>query len=447
MKKFDKRFNTSSDYYKDDEDNPREFQEVADYGTEEDRVTLRTFKDNSPGYDVYLNYNRNLKKNKWLLDEIFNYSINEKIENMITSISKGKKMLFTFLSNGTISILDDELKTKHVFNGIYDNAQDIESPQIFQNFMTFINKKQEIIFTKVNSPNKNLLSCNLESWKIFNSTNYFNPKINNFIFDTFSHLIYLILDDGNFLILSPHITGMSSSNQKENICSLLKIKKLDYNFSGMKTSMEIFRKDLIIKANDKIIAIDINDFESIQDFSNIELSLNYISLEEFSGNSKKIILSENLPSNVVTCKYVNGYYILIRNSDFSFFVFQSVYPSSKIKGTEDFNFNFKIPIIFIALIIIFFYHYFKNKKSATEGELNKNREEIIKQLKNYGAFDNKNEKRQSSFEKNSNSKKNPINFKFEEDNSPDVSITDEDCEPEMVEDYKRKITKMLKKNR
>ena len=63
--------------------------------------------------------------------------------------------------------------------------------------------------------------------------------------------------------------------------------------------------------------------------------------------------------------------------------------NSKIKGSEEVGFNFKIPIIFIALIIIFIVNYYKKKKSVKEEDSEFLKKQVLDELKRYGGVKKK----------------------------------------------------------
>ena len=63
--------------------------------------------------------------------------------------------------------------------------------------------------------------------------------------------------------------------------------------------------------------------------------------------------------------------------------------NSKIKGSEEVGFNFKIPIIFIALVIIFIVNYYKKKKNVKEEDSEFLKKQVLDELKRYGGVNKK----------------------------------------------------------
>jgi hypothetical protein len=378
--------------------------------SEGEKISIRTYKEginafDTMSYEVSLIYKNSLKKFNWNLIEENKFCLNnnnvtfpidEKIVNVFPHINKGVKSINLILRKN-IFILDEDLSLKSNFTKV-DNL--FTNFQLFQNFMSYSTKK-EIYISYTENINIPVLICDLKIFTKF-------ADINNFIFDPYTHLIYALINDGELLVITPRIYGLATRDQ-DNHCSIQNILKLPVSISG-KLSMEIIKKSLVIANNleDELYVIDLNEINiennsdgggsgGTNNNNNNSVEFNKINLSDYHTHSKNEI--ENLPRKTSTSTCINkltflknhgGANILIRKDDYTILLFDIIDPTSKLKGGEDFSFNFKIPIIFIALIILFFYHYFKNKSNSSEKKTpdDEYTNEIYQKLREYGAFEN-----------------------------------------------------------
>jgi hypothetical protein len=143
--------------------------------------------------------------------------------------------------------------------------------------------------------------------------------------------------------------------------------------------MEIIRKDLLIFNQNEVFCFDLEKIESADDFTEDKFAQKIVSLSKSDSHPKIQKISIG--------KYPYGHCFLSNTQYNTISQYDLIYPTAKLKGKEEFNWNFKVPLIFIALIILFFYHYFKNKKSAEVENMGKSKEDIFEELKKYGVLD------------------------------------------------------------
>lgn len=390
MRKFDNKYQ---------KDNESENQENKSNEYEEGEIfNIKTYKDGTNSYEVYLSYKKNMKKFFWEIEEfetLFSFN-NTQIIKAFTHINKGAKLLIITTEDNKVTVLNEDLELQKQFNlnDIYEslnpefNQIQIKNFHMFQNFISFIHNFNSILISSFENMNNLILKCDLSK----NATS----TINNFIFDSYNHLIYAILNDGNFLVISPKLFG--NTHYKDNYCIVNKIYKLDIANEFMQ--MEILRKDLILRNKETIIVIDLSDFEEL-DTKNEELKFRKFDLTSYKRKDEILIQNSekhiDLPNfekkhffennKLVFCKSNNGHYIFTkRNNDNTLLLLEIVNPTGKLKGNEEFSFNFKIPIIFIALIILFFFHYFKKKQPEESDDMIK--QDILEKIKKFGTSKN-----------------------------------------------------------
>lgn len=280
----------------------------------------------------------------------------------------------------------------------------------------------------------------------YNKNEIYTNNIISFTFDQFNSLLYFLTEELNLFIISIKInTNNKNINNTYSVLMIIDIKNylqhtsdniisriknmsktksyykckflVKFNSSNNDESCnfintEVIRKDLFIKIDNELVIIDLEPYANINESFNQLPRIQYKNLNVFDNNyneedvnRKKSKFSEfqyirNSHGNYIAMKH--EVYSHITNSTFStdstddntysdvhsyILLYEVALPNSSFMGTEEFSFNFKIPIIFIALIILLIYHLAtrgKNKKVMSEEEQRKVREDLIQQLKKEG---------------------------------------------------------------
>lgn len=242
-------------------------------------------------------------------------------------------------------------------------------------------------------------------------------KILSFHFDQINNIFYILSNELKLYIVSPRIVSREDSSKNSYviqgiICLYNKFTKKDQILldemnlnDNNNPSILIIRRDLIIKVKDYIIFIDITQISLADELNTLNYELFPFSIYKINSYIGNTLVLSNL-SDILYLKTPIGNYLLIEGSlynkshDHSYRIilfFQYHHHNSSFIGEENLSFNFKIPVILIALVILIIYHLFIKKPDGgnipDEGNL---KEELIKELKNFGAFEKKTEKKEEN---------------------------------------------------
>jgi hypothetical protein len=295
-------------------------------------------------YDFSLNYKNSLEKFNWNIEYLEVYKSNFTIDNIKPYVYKGAKVLF-ISSGNNITVLNDNL---NLSNMNIDVGFDISHGffLINKNYGYMIDKNIKVSSFEHNEIHECKLEKNLTS------------PIAKFIYDSYNHFVYAILENGNLVLINLFQDDQCVITRKYDIG--LKIETID------DIKLEIIRKDFIIKYRNILYFIEITDIENNFYFKKIEIEDNCNN----KGIYDKMITLKTLPNN---------YYLLFKNCD-SLLLYEIVSVSSKIKGSEDYSFNFKIPVLFIAIIVIFLYQFYKKRINNT-AEKENIKEDLLNKIK------------------------------------------------------------------
>jgi len=174
-------------------------------------------------------------------------------------------------------------------------------------------------------------------------------------------------------------------------------------------NMEVIRKDLFIKVDSDLIIVNLETFNS----SNSDPFDALPQIQKKSlliGNTIKPTSRIHINHKMAPFYYMrnsHGYYFIVKadiietkipkdssstsdNREDTYqalMFFQILLPNNSFIGTEEFSFNFKIPVIFIALIILVVYHFIaksKEKSKMSDDQTKAVREELMDHLKSQG---------------------------------------------------------------
>jgi hypothetical protein len=310
-----------------------------------------------------LNYLNQIKKHEFYIERIGQYTSEKAIESVRLFITKGNRLVLLNVDTGII-ILNDELQL-HKFNTNYLTSTKDLVYNIFQNYFAYIdNNAQKIKIVGLEKPDDSF-ECDLSSYTQ-------NGYVASLIYDSYNQLIYALLNDYKFLMVS-------FSNAKViNECSILKSQDFKDYINDVKVSppvrnisLQVVRKDILIKSDNKIIFIDSNEIDKSINFKVINMSKN--------SATGQLVHVRTQPNN----------YLLLYSDNMLLYLYEVVNPSIKLlaAGEDTGYFNFKFPVILISLVIIFLYHYFKNKKSGTVEGGERLNEDLIKKLAELGKMD------------------------------------------------------------
>ena len=314
-----------------------------------DKITIRTFqeingKKENMIYDLYYNYNKTLSQIKFEINEreIFNLKENETILNINPVITKGTKTLNILTSKHiAYRLKNDDLSIKSVekFN-IPKEDKDI---LFFNNYISYKTNETSMGIFHLSNSTSPLSQCEIEE----------NSEIESFYFDSTMHLLFILFSNGKIYYTFSNSYVHQSKQCKVNYLTNINIKSTKGFY------IKMMRRDLII--SNKADTLEFLNFEDIEwgnsdTFNKVKRQT--IHMDEIS------IENEAEPKLIKTSL---EHFLMMKNSNSNkILLYHIPNINSKIKGSEEVGFNFKIPIIFIALIIIFIVNYYKKKKSVKE---------------------------------------------------------------------------------
>lgn len=337
-----------------------------------DKITIRTFqeingKKENMIYDLYYNYNKTLSQIKFEINEreIFNLKENETILNINPVITKGTKTLNIFTSKHiAYRLKNDDLSIKSVekFN-IPKEDKDI---LFFNNYISYKTNETSMGIFHLSNSTSPLSQCEIEE----------NSEIESFYFDSTMHLLFILFSNGKIYYTFSNSYVHQSKQCKVNYLTNINIKSTKGFY------IKMMRRDLII--SNKADTLEFLNFEEIEwgnsdTFNKVKRQT--IHMDEIS------IENEAEPKLIKTSL---EHFLMMKNSNSNkILLYHIPNINSKIKGSEEVGFNFKIPIIFIALIIIFIVNYYKKKKSVKEEDSEFLKKQVLDELKRYGGVKKK----------------------------------------------------------
>ena len=337
-----------------------------------DKITIRTFQEingqkENMIYDLYYNYNKTLSQIKFEINEreIFNLKENETILNINPVITKGTKTLNIFTSKHiAYRLKNDDLSIKSVekFN-IPKEDKDI---LFFNNYISYKTNETSMGIFHLSNSTSPLSQCEIEE----------NSEIESFYFDSTMHLLFILFSNGKIYYTFSNSYVHQSKQCKVNYLTNINIKSTKGFY------IKMMRRDLII--SNKADTLEFLNFEDIEwgnsdTFNKVKRQT--IHMDEIS------IENEAEPKLIKTSL---EHFLMMKNSNSNkILLYHIPNINSKIKGSEEVGFNFKIPIIFIALIIIFIVNYYKKKKSVKEEDSEFLKKQVLDELKRYGGVKKK----------------------------------------------------------
>ena len=337
-----------------------------------DKITIRTFqeingKKENMIYDLYYNYNKTLSQIKFEINEreIFNLKENETILNINPVITKGTKTLNILTSKHiAYRLKNDDLSIKSVekFN-IPKEDKDI---LFFNNYISYKTNETSMGIFHLSNSTSPLSQCEIEE----------NSEIESFYFDSTMHLLFILFSNGKIYYTFSNSYVHQSKQCKVNYLTNINIKSTKGFY------IKMMRRDLII--SNKADTLEFLNFEDIEwgnsdTFNKVKRQT--IHMDEIS------IENEAEPKLIKTSL---EHFLMMKNSNSNkILLYHIPNINSKIKGSEEVGFNFKIPIIFIALIIIFIVNYYKKKKSVKEEDSEFLKKQVLDELKRYGGVKKK----------------------------------------------------------
>ena len=337
-----------------------------------DKITIRTFqeingKKENMIYDLYYNYNKTLSQIKFEINEreIFNLKENETILNINPVTTKGTKTLNIFTSKHiAYRLKNDDLSIKSVekFN-IPKEDKDI---LFFNNYISYKTNETSMGIFHLSNSTSPLSQCEIEE----------NSEIESFYFDSTMHLLFILFSNGKIYYTFSNSYVHQSKQCKVNYLTNINIKSTKGFY------IKMMRRDLII--SNKADTLEFLNFEDIEwgnsdTFNKVKRQT--IHMDEIS------IENEAEPKLIKTSL---EHFLMMKNSNSNkILLYHIPNINSKIKGSEEVGFNFKIPIIFIALVIIFIVNYYKKKKNVKEEDSEFLKKQVLDELKRYGGVNKK----------------------------------------------------------
>ena len=203
-----------------------------------------------------------------------------------------------------------------------------------------------------------------------------NSEIESFYFDSTMHLLFILFSNRKIYYTFSNSYVHQSKQCKVNYLTNINIKSTKGFY------IKMMRRDLII--SNKADTLEFLNFEDIEwgnsdTFNKVKRQT--IHMDEIS------IENEAEPKLIKTSL---EHFLMMKNSNSNkILLYHIPNINSKIKGSEEVGFNFKIPIIFIALIIIFIVNYYKKKKSVKEEDSEFLKKQVLDELKRYGGVKKK----------------------------------------------------------
>ena len=269
-----------------------------------EKVTVRNFKENLSTYSISKYYKQQIKKNKIVFNleneiilknqEIINFKLHiSKSIKYLAIISRDNKNSEKDLLNNLlgkkikINYFNDQLKKFKKFYLNENNSEKNKKKYIsnfkdFQFFFNFAYLKYDnsIKISTIENLDSLILKCNLEKHLIKESKNNNDNIYKNYVYtyDQLNNFLLILTEDLEFLIFYPIVKSTNSQNKNLNLCNfkksfkskdfkyLLKLNTRDEDFININVdyiNLEIIRNDLIINFNKigKILFINLEKFE------------------------------------------------------------------------------------------------------------------------------------------------------------------------------------------
>ena len=337
-----------------------------------DKITIRTFqeingKKENMIYDLYYNYNKTLSQIKFEINEkdFFNLKENETILNINPVITKGTKTLNVFTSKHiAYRLKNDDLSIKSVEK--FTIPKEDKDILFFNNYISYKTNETSMGIFHLSNSTSPLSQCEIEE----------NSEIESYFFDSTMHLLFILFSNGKIYYTFSNSYVHQSKQCKVNYLTTISIKSTKGFY------IKMMRRDLII--SNKADTLEFLNFEDIE----------WGNSETFNKVKRQIIHVDEIGvENEAELKLIKTsleHFLMMKNSmSNKLLLYHIPNINSKIKGSEEVGFNFKIPIIFIALVIIFIVNYYKKKKNVKEEDSEFLKKQVLDELKRYGGVNKK----------------------------------------------------------
>jgi hypothetical protein len=325
---------------------------------ESQKIIIKTYKENQNTYELSLSYLNQIKRQEFHFDKVDENVSEKDIQSIKLFITKGNKLMMLTFNDSTMLALNEELKpNKHNFDIYKANRTFLYS--VFLNFFAYVEEDSRIKIINLERLEETY-ECNL-------STSTQNGYIASFLYDAFNQVIYVLLNDSKLLMIS--------FSNKQNECFIIKshdfknhLGIMDNSRKGL--SLQLIRKDLIIKHKNRLVMIDTTAID-----------------KEISYKAIILPINDNCDKNIVHLRTQPNNYMMLFDDGKYLYLYEVVNPSVKLTSDEETSyFNFKVPVILISLVLIFLYHYFRNKKPTISEDKDKLNEDIMKKLADLGGI-------------------------------------------------------------
>jgi hypothetical protein len=327
---------------------------------EAQKIVIKTYKENQNTYELSLSYRNQIKRQEFHFDKVEEYVSDKDIQSVRLYITKGNKLMMLTHVDSTIFALDEQLKpNKYNFDSYNNKVSENFLYSIFLNFIAYVEDNNRIKIISLER-SEETYECNLATYSQ-------NGYIANILYDAFNQVIYVLLNDSKLLMIS--------FSNKQNECLVLRSQDfkdhlgvLDNHRKGF--SMQLVRKDLIIKHKNRLVFIDTTEIDKVSMFK-----------------AKTLAFNEYSEGNIVHLRTQPNNYLMLFNDKNYLYLFEVVNPSVKLTaGEESSYFNFKVPVILISLVLIFLYHFFRNRKQTGFADKDKLNDDIMKKLAEMGGI-------------------------------------------------------------
>ena len=318
-------------------------------------------------YNLSYSYIYSLKKLFFILTQrgnIFYFNnTNEKIISTQTVMTKGLKYIVIYSNLGYIYKLK-------VWDMLIENKEDFtlfknKTPYLFSTFAFYTNDNNDSLSIYNIKNSSNLLSNCYFKTK--------NEKIINLFYDSLLRILIIATNNSNLYFAFPSIYKVV----KQEECIFEYFTEISISVKN-NIYLNIIRRILYISNKEKEMEIiDLNDL----DFHKINILNNKIRKNIIDIGEDK---NESLIKEPKFIKTGNEQYMIMKENQNKLLLYHIPNINSKIKGSEEISFNFKIPIIIVALVIIFVVNYIKKKNEKDEFEKRKLKNQVIEEIRKYG---------------------------------------------------------------
>ena len=318
-------------------------------------------------YNLSYSYIYSLKKLFFILTQrgnIFYFNnTNEKIISTQTVMTKGLKYIVIYSNLGYIYKLK-------VWDMLIENKEDFtlfknKTPYLFSTFAFYTNDNNDSLSIYNIKNSSNLLSNCYFKTK--------NEKIINLFYDSLLRILIIATNNSNLYFAFPSIYKVV----KKEECIFEYFTEISISVKN-NIYLNIIRRILYISNKEKEMEIiDLNDL----DFHKINILNNKIRKNIIDIGEDK---NESLIKEPKFIKTGNEQYMIMKENKNKLLLYHIPNINSKIKGSEEISFNFKIPIIIVALVIIFVVNYIKKKNEKDEFEKRKLKNQVIEEIRKYG---------------------------------------------------------------